>query len=147
MRRTGKTTLLNHMHGKISSQNTLFLDLENTINRKYFEEDNYEKIKSSFEFLGLTFAERSYIFLDEIQFVKKLPSIVKYFIDHYKTKFFLTGSASFYLKNLFTESLAGRKVIFELFPLTFREFVSFKKAAFKIPEKAEDISKPVFDTI
>jgi predicted AAA+ superfamily ATPase len=147
MRRTGKTTLLNHMHGKISSQNTLFLDLENPLNRKYFEEDNYEKIKSSFEFLGLTFADRPYIFLDEIQFVKNLPSIVKYFIDHYKTKFFLTGSASFYLKNLFTESLAGRKVIFELFPLTFREFVSFKKAKFKIPEKAADISKPVFDTI
>ena len=43
----------------------------------------------------------SLLFLDEIQFVRNLPSVVKYLIDHYKVKFFLTGSASFYLKNLF----------------------------------------------
>ncbi len=134
MRRTGKTTLLNLIQGEIPSENKLFLDLENPLNRKYFEEENYEKIRASFEFLGLDFNARTYIFLDEIQHVKNLPSIVKYFIDHYKAKFFLTGSASFYLKNLFTESLAGRKIIFELFPLTFREFLIFKKANFKMPD-------------
>ena len=37
----------------------------------------------------------------------------------------MTGSASFYLKNLFSESLAGRKYIFELFPLSFQEFLKF----------------------
>ncbi len=36
------------------------------------------------------------------------------------------GSSSFYLKNLFPESLAGRKVIFELLPLGFEEFLRFK---------------------
>lgn len=147
MRRTGKTTLLNLIQGETTSENKLILDLENPLNRKYFEEENYEKIKAAFEFLGLDFNARTYIFLDEIQHVKNLPSIIKYFIDHYKTKFFLTGSASFYLKNLFTESLAGRKIIFELFPLTFREFLTFKKATFKIPDKAADITKPVFDIV
>ena len=125
MRRTGKTTILNSIHEKIHSKNRLFLDLENPLNRKYFEEENYEKIKSTLEFLGIDFKKQAYIFLDEIHYIKKLPSIVKYFIDHYKVKFFLTGSASFYLKNLFTESLAGRKIIFEVFPLTFREFLLF----------------------
>ena len=38
----------------------------------------------------------------------------------------LTGSSSFYLKKLFPESLAGRKIIFELFPLDFEEFLLFK---------------------
>ncbi len=114
MRRTGKTTLLNHIFGSIESQNKIFLDLENPINRKYFEEENYERIKKSFEFMGIDFETRAYIFLDEIQFVKNLPSIAKYLIDHYRVKFILTGSASFYMKNLFTESLAGRKYIFEL---------------------------------
>ena len=146
MRRTGKTTLLNLIQDLIKSENKIFLDLENPLNRKYFEEEDYEKIKAAIEFLGVNFRSRHYLFLDEIQHVKNLPSVVKYFIDHYKTKFFLTGSASFYLKNLFTESLAGRKVIFEVFPLTFREFVSFKQAPFKI-SGVSDITMSVFNTI
>jgi predicted AAA+ superfamily ATPase len=133
MRRTGKTTLLNLIKDSLKIDNKLFLDLENPLNRKYFEEEDYDRIKASLEFLGISFRTRPYIFLDEIQHVKTLPSVVKYFIDHYKAKFFLTGSASYYLKNLFTESLAGRKAIFEIFPLTFREFVGFKQASLKLP--------------
>ena len=147
MRRTGKTTILNFIQEQIVSKNKLFLDLENPLNRKYFEEEDYERIKSALEFLGINFKKRAFVFLDEIHHVKKLPSVVKYFIDHYKVKFFLTGSASFYLKNLFTESLAGRKVIFEVFPLTFHEFISFKQAKFKIPKDSAAITKSVFDTI
>jgi len=147
MRRTGKTTLLNLIFDQIDSKNKIFVDLENPLNIKYFEEENYERIKISFEFLGIDFTQKSYIFLDEIQFVKNLPSVVKYLIDHYKVKFYLTGSASFYLKNLFTESLSGRKHLFELFPLTFSEFLLFKESVLKIPDTAHEISKAVFETI
>lgn len=147
MRRTGKTTLLNFIFEQIDSKNRLFLDLENPLNRKYFEEVNYERIKISFEALGIDFTRKPFIFLDEIQFIKNLPSVVKYFIDHYGVKFFLTGSASFYLKNLFTESLAGRKYIFELYPLSFSEFLIFKESPFKIPEDARDITRSIFDAI
>lgn len=147
MRRTGKTTLLRLIYEQFESKNKLFLDLENPLNRKYFEEDNYERIKGSFEALGVDFGLKSFIFCDEIQFVRNIASVAKYFIDHYKVKFFLTGSASFYLKNLFTESLAGRKFIFELFPLSFGEFLTFKETSFNIPENALNISRPVFETL
>ena len=147
MRRTGKTTLLQFISEQIDSKNKLYLDLENPINRSYFEPDNYDSIKVSFEVLGIDFTHRSCIFLDEIQFVKNLPSVVKYFADHYRVKFFLTGSASFYMKNLFTESLAGRKFIFELFPLSFREFLTFKEVSFKAPERANDVSRAIVDTL
>ena len=146
MRRTGKTTLLQYIYNKIKSDNKIMLDIENPLNRKYFEQSDYERVKSSFEVLGINFTEKSYIFLDEIQFVKNLPSIVKYFIDHYGVKFFLTGSASFYLKNLFTESLAGRKYIFELFPLNFREFLLFKDSKLNLPDNANCVTEAVFDT-
>lgn len=147
MRRTGKTTLLNFIFDQIATKNKIFLDLENPLNRKYFEEENYERIKISFEVLGVDFSQKSIIFLDEIQLVKNLPSVVKYFIDHYRVKFFLTGSASFYLKNLFTESLAGRKYIFELFPLTFSEFLLFKESSLKIPRDISEITKVNFEAI
>jgi predicted AAA+ superfamily ATPase len=147
MRRTGKTTLLNIIYEQIDSQNRLFLDLENPLNRKYFEETNYERIKASLQTLGIDFTQRPFIFLDEIQFVKNLPSVVKYFIDHYQIKFFLTGSASFYLKNLFTESLAGRKYIFELHPLSFREFLVFKESPLKILGDTGAITESILETI
>lgn len=147
MRRTGKTSLFNFIYEHISSNNKLFLDLENPLNQKYFEEINYEKIKASLEFLGLDFNEKAYIFLDEIQLIKKLPQIVKYLIDHYNIKCFLTGSASFYLKNLFTESLAGRKYLFELYPLDFEEFLFFKNAKIKLPSEADKITEAIFDTM
>jgi predicted AAA+ superfamily ATPase len=147
MRRTGKTTLLEFIFSQTESSNKLILDLENPINRKYFEETNYERIKSSFMVLGLDFARRAYVFLDEIQLVRNLPSVVKYFIDHYHVKFFLTGSASFYLKNLFTESLAGRKYLFELFPLTFREFLSFKDSPLKLPDGPGTVTRPMHESI
>lgn len=147
MRRTGKTSLLKLLFESINSKNKIFIDLENPLNRKYFEELNYERIKKTFELLGLRFGEKAYVFLDEIQFVRNIPSIVKYFIDHYNVKFFLTGSASFYLKNLFSESLAGRKVIFELFPLSFEEFLLFKDVDIKIPKDVKEIDKAIFETI
>lgn len=147
MRRTGKTTLLHFIYDRIESGNKIFLDLENPLNRKYFEEENYENIRSAFNVLGLNFNRQSFIFIDEIQFARSLPSVIKYFIDHYKAKFFLTGSASYYLKNLFAESLAGRKYIFELFPLSFREFLLFKDLNLVIPDDVSAVTKTICDLI
>lgn len=146
MRRTGKTSLLKFIYDKITSQNKIFLDLENPLNQKYFEQANYDGIASSLGYLGLDFTQMAYIFLDEIHLVKTIPQIVKYLIDHYNIKFFLTGSASFYMKNLFTESLVGRKYIFELFPLNFKEFLKFKKSKLHLAVKNSEITKPIFDT-
>jgi len=147
IRRCGKTSLLRLIYDRINSENKIFLDMENPLNRKYFEETNYERVKSSFEALGIDFTKKAYIFCDEIQFVKNLPSVAKYFIDRYRVKFFLTGSASFYLKNLFTESLAGRKYIFELFPLNFSEFLFFKDVNLKLPVNSRKVTPAVFETL
>ncbi len=145
MRRVGKTTLLKYIFEQIKSENKIFLDLENPLNQKYWEEKNYEKILDNLLVLGLNIKEKAYVFLDEIQFVKNIPSAVKYLIDHHKIKFFLTGSASYYLKNLFTESLAGRKFIFELFPLSFREFIQLKNIKVVFPGPSQEISAATFN--
>ncbi len=147
MRRTGKTTLLSFIYDKIDHKNKLFLDLENPLNQKYFNEENFEQIKFSLETLGIDFSKKAFVFLDEIQLIKNIPQIVKYFIDHYKVKFFLTGSASFYLKNLFSESLAGRKYVFELFPFDFHEFLQLKQINLKIPSKHSQINEAIFKTL
>ncbi|MBI5043226.1 MAG: ATP-binding protein [Nitrospirae bacterium] len=147
MRRVGKTTLLRYIQENLKTGNYIFLDLENPATQKLFEEKNYDMIIESLAFLGLDIKQKGYVFLDEIQFVKSIPSVVKYLFDHYKIKFFLSGSSSFYLKNLFSESLAGRKYIFELFPLNFKEFLRMKGAKFNLKVLKNKISEAVFTQI
>lgn len=128
MRRTGKTTAIKYLMGELVSENKLDLDFERLDNRDLFSQKNYDSIANSLEQFGIDLSKKSYLFLDEIQLVKNIPSVLKYLYDHYKIKFVVTGSSSYYLKNFFSESLSGRKRIFELYPLDFSEFLDFKGA-------------------
>jgi len=126
MRRVGKTTLLQMIFDKISNDNKVFLDIENILEQKIFEELDYNNIWANLAAYGINNKNRAYIFLDEIQAMPNIVKAIKYLYDHYDVKFFLTGSSTYYLKNLFPESLAGRKIIFEMFPLSFEEFLQFR---------------------
>jgi len=126
MRRVGKTTLFRGIYDEIKETNKVFLDLENPLMQKVFQEENYENIGANLQQFGIDIKKKAYIFLDEIQAVPTVIPAIKYLFDHYSIQFFLTGSSSFYLKNLFPESLAGRKILFELYPLDFEEFLTFK---------------------
>lgn len=126
MRRTGKTTLVKQLLAEAASENKAYFDLERIDNRELFSEKNYDIIIEALRQRGLDFDKKAYIALDEIQLAHNIPSVLKYLHDNYDIKFIVTGSSSFYLKNLFTESLAGRKKVFELFPLDFGEFLVFK---------------------
>ncbi len=127
MRRVGKTTLMRWLFDQVQSHNKVFLDLENLIDQKVFDEIDFNNIWYNLKPYGISSKTKSYIFVDEIQLMPQAIKAIKYLYDHYDVKFFITGSSSFYLKNLFPESLAGRKVVFELFPLTFQEFLTFKE--------------------
>lgn len=130
MRRTGKTTLVQQLLLDIPNKNSLYLDLQRPDNRELFDEKNYEAINEAFIARGLRADEPMVIVLDEIQLAPDSPSAIKYLSDHHKIKFIVTGSSSYYLKNLFSESLSGRKKLFELHPLDFGEFLTFKNISF-----------------
>jgi uncharacterized protein len=126
MRRVGKSTAVKYLLGKVIHSNKLYLDCEKVELQTLFNTPSYDSIISELELMGLDFSKPALIALDEIQLVKKLPSFIKYVYDNYKVKFIVTGSSSYYLKNQFTESLAGRKLIYEMYPLNFDEFLLFK---------------------
>jgi predicted AAA+ superfamily ATPase len=126
MRRVGKTTLLKIMMDSIESTNKAYFDLERIENRVFFGQQNYRDIENGLKSYGLNFDEKLYLFIDEIQLLPGITSVIKVLYDDYNVKFVVTGSSSFYLRNRFSESLAGRKRVFELFPLTFSEFLNFK---------------------
>jgi hypothetical protein len=126
MRRVGKSTALKHLFDHTSSSNKAIFDFENPAVRHIFDIKDYDSIWNLLAPYGIDKKSRAYIFIDEIQNLPMISSLAKYLHDHYQTKFFMTGSSSYYLKNLFPESMAGRKLIFEMFPLTFSEFLIFK---------------------
>lgn len=132
MRRTGKTTLVKQLLLEITSENKIYIDLERIDNRELFREKNYDTVIRALAQRGIDFSRRAYIALDEIQLVHNITSVLKYLYDINDIKFIVTGSGSFYLKNLFTESLAGRKKVFELFPLDFGEFLVFKQVPYTL---------------
>ncbi len=126
MRRTGKTTLVKQLMAESTLRQKLYIDLERIDNRALWAETNYETIILALTQRGLRFDEPVLLALDEIQLVPNLPSVLKYLYDTYTIKFIVTGSSAYYLKNRFTESLAGRKKLFEIYPLDFKELLTFR---------------------
>ncbi len=125
MRRTGKTTLVRQLIAESNIAQKYYFDLERIDIRSLFAEPNYETIIYALTQQGADFSKKVLLALDEIQLVPNLPSILKYLYDNYDIKFIVTGSSAYYIKNIFSESLAGRKKIFEIFPLNFGELLSF----------------------
>jgi len=126
MRRVGKTTALKYLLQNIDSDNKAYFDLEKIENRYIFNQNTTKDIEIGLQIEGIDLTRKAWIAIDEIQLVPTITSAIKYLYDTYDIKFLVSGSSSFYLKNHFTESLAGRKTIFEMYPLSFREFLSFK---------------------
>lgn len=139
MRRVGKTTSLHWLLDQVQSSNKIYLDLERLDQRAVFQESNYDLVINFLRNRGMDSGQPMTVALDEIQYVPNLPSVVKYLADNFPIKFLLTGSSSFYLKNYFTESLAGRKIVFEMFPLAFGEFLGFRGIPYQLREQFADM--------
>jgi len=126
-RQVGKTTLMKHLMKDFADNTTLYFDLENPSNLSIIN-------KGANEFLAFLSSQElaknktNYIFIDEIQYADDFSSLIKYFVDHHsdRYKFVLSGSSSLQIRKKFKESLVGRKIIFELYPLSFSEFCAFK---------------------
>lgn len=126
MRQVGKTTLMRQVHEEVEEPK-LWFDFDNPLDQKVFEDEDYKIIYKRLTDMAKKAGQLS-VFIDEIQNFPEITKVIKYLIDHHGVKFYLTGSSSFYLKNLFPESLSGRKFLYELPPLSFQEYLYFKDA-------------------
>lgn len=125
-RQVGKTTLLKMLEDKlinekkVNKSNIYCFDLE-----KASDLDIFSSQSSVLALLPDSKKEKYYIFIDEFQKSKNIGSILKVLHDHYpQYKIIITGSASWYLST--DESLAGRKIIFPIWPLSFDEYIEWK---------------------
>lgn len=91
-----------------------------------------EKIKNN--------KERLYLFIDEIQYLENPSSLMKLLIDHHSyIQLIVSGSSSFNIKSKFSDSLVGRTVDFEIFNLSFVEFLRFKNISINLNGKLDVI--------
>ena len=126
MRQVGKTTLMRMLYDLIEGSK-LWFDFDNPLDQIPFEAIDYNHIFYELKKqASLKNGERLYVFIDEIQNFPDITKVIKYLIDHHQVKFIVTGSSNYYLRNLFPESLSGRKFLYTLHPLSFSEFLYFK---------------------
>lgn len=131
MRQVGKTSLLYLLIGHllksgISESNMFFFTLNDVALLEAFNK-NHKELENFIEKQQINKNNRIYIFIDEIQYMDNPTMFLKYYADKYSNyKFFVTGSSSFEIKNKIKESLAGRKKIIQINPLSFKEFLEFK---------------------
>ncbi len=124
-RQVGKTTLMKELIKILNfqGQKTVFLNLDVEDNFKYFSSQQALIQKLKLEFGN----EKGYCFIDEIQRKKDTSLFLKGIFDlDLPIKFIVSGSGSLELKEQIHESLSGRKRIFELNPVNWKEFIDYK---------------------
>ncbi len=127
MRQVGKTTLMHQLADEWEGKSVWF-DFDNPLDYLVFENLDYKGIYEDLKRMAQAVdGERFLVCIDEIQNLPEITKIIKYFIDHFGIKFIVTGSSNYYLRNLFPESLSGRKFLFILNPLSYREYLHFNE--------------------
>ncbi|WP_307533176.1 ATP-binding protein [Pedobacter sp. W3I1] len=129
-RQIGKTTLVKQLAEELNREHELvyFLTFEDpaileAVNHHAENIFNYTLLPAD-----VPTDKRLYIIIDEVQYAKDPSNFLKLLYDKYspKLKIIATGSSAFYIDKSFKDSLAGRKKVFEFFPLAFDEFLHFK---------------------
>lgn len=113
-RQVGKTTLVK----KIFPEAEYFL-VDNEPIRKILDSYDIETYKTIIN------KDLKKIIIDEIHLLKDPGRAVKIIYDQLDNiRIIITGSSSFHIKNKTGESLAGRKIDYNIYPLTFSEYLN-----------------------
>ena len=117
-RQSGKTTLLKHIFQTL--ENAVFISFDDRMALEMFVEDEQT-------FAELYVKNNRYLFIDEFQYAKEGGQKLKYIYDHYPdTKILVSGSSAPGLTIHGIKYLVGRIFVFNLYPLSFEEFLRYR---------------------
>lgn len=125
-RRCGKSSILMLLIKNIKNNNScLYINFEDP----FFIENNKSQIIEDLISIYREYfsSELKYLFFDEIQNIENWEKMVRKLYDGTNYKIFITGSSSKLLSRELSSLITGRHISYELAPLTFGEFLSFKK--------------------
>lgn len=128
-RRSGKTYVLFDLMDKqiktaVDFKNILYINFEDErLDLKPNELDII--IKAYSELYPDVKIKNCYLFFDEIQNINNWEKFIRRLYDSFTKNIFITGSNSKFLSSDIATSLRGRTISFEVFPLSFREYLRF----------------------
>ena len=130
VRRCGKTSILyetiNRLTQSIDKKRILFFNFEDE--RFELNQENLDLILQAYMELYPEIEMReTYLFFDKIQNVDGWEKFVRRVYDGVSKNIFITGSNSKLLSRDIATSLRGRTITYEVFPLSFREYLAFEK--------------------
>ena len=146
-RQVGKSSLMKYIQNYLKTQDldSFYLDLEDYQILEVLD-SGIENFLAYLQGEGWNLAnyqtknQRLFILIDEIQYLKNPSSFLKLLADHHKyLQLIVSGSSSFEIKSKFKDSLVGRTVNFEIFGLSFTEFLIFKGISANILKSDLDI--------
>lgn len=127
-RQAGKSTLLRALikflleEKKIAGKDIFYFNLDDTRIIKFLS-----TVEDFIKFIRSFSPEQAYIFIDEVQRLENPGLFLKCIYDlGLNLKLIISGSSSLELKSKIFESLTGRKIVFHLYPFSFREFLKTK---------------------
>lgn len=130
-RQVGKTSILHLLMDEVrkrgrAEKTVHYFDLEDFALLDVFNAGVKEFI-AYLNATGVDTKKKQFIFVDEIQYMANPANFLKLIADNHKNlKLIVSGSSTLEIRRKFKDSLAGRKVVFEIFPLDFSEFLVFK---------------------
>lgn len=139
VRRCGKSTILKMIMEKLKTERNV---PEERIVSCRFDSMEYEDMtaKQMYAMLKkqISAAAKTYIFLDEVQEINGWERVVNSLASDFNVDFYVTGSNSRMMSSEISTYLTGRYIAFQIFTLSFGEYLNFKEkyAAIKDP-KAE----------
>jgi len=124
-RQVGKTYLMSELQKQLQNEGkkTIWLNLDNEVDKQRFSSQ-----ADLLAFIELQVGkDKATVFIDEIQRKENAGFFLKGIFDmNTPYKFVISGSGSLELKAKISESMAGRKQIFTVDPISFEEFINFK---------------------
>lgn len=128
-RQTGKTTLTRLVAeaSPFDGSSIFFFDLEDKEKRTLFNQASIRTLRNVLRLEGVVSGRDNLLIFDEIQLLDDPANLLKLLHDHMPhLRIIATGSSSLQIKHKFSDSLAGRKRVFLVEPLSFDEFLLFR---------------------
>lgn len=131
VRRAGKSTILKqYIASKIKKgeerKNFLYVNLEEPKFRSELSLDFLQAIYEAYLEM-LDPSPKPFLFFDEVQLIPGWETFVRGLHEKNKANIFVSGSSAKLLSKEFATVLTGRHVDLKVYPLTFQEFLEFKK--------------------
>ncbi|BBL45346.1 AAA+ superfamily ATPase [Nanobdella aerobiophila] len=136
-RRSGKSFYLYYLIKKLNLKEDDYL----FVNFEEYEIKNVNFLDIINKHIEIYKKEPKYIFLDEIQNLNNWQDFLYSLVERKKYKIIITGSSSKLLSKEVATNLRGRFISKILLPLSFREYLSFKKVNIIRPLYDKEISK------